>query len=288
MKIIKLAACFVLFAVFSASVSGQKLKAEDVLAKHLESIGTAEARASLKSLITVGDATVKFITPKNQPTQGRIVMASAGGKYFMGMNLSAADYPSEKFSYDGKKAKVAFVRTNARSILGQFVLSNTLLLEESLLGGTLSTSWALMNIADNKAKLSFDGTKKIDGKEVYVLGYLPKGGGDVDINLYFDKETFRHVRTEYKRIASASQNRGLGTGVSRADTSLQNESRLKVVEDFSDFKAENGITLPHSYRLNYSINGQNGMTEIEWTFNFIQFAFNQNLDANTFDAEANL
>jgi hypothetical protein len=281
MKFFKLSASFLLLAVFSLPVFAQKMKPEDVLAKHLESIGTAEVRAAVKSQLAVGDVSVEFISQKNLTANGRIVMASEGTKNFLGMNLNANDYPLEKFTYDGKKSKVAFVRTGVRSVLGNFILSNDLLLEESLLGGTLSTSWALSNTANNKAKVSFDGTKKIDGKEVYVLGYSPKGGGDIDIKLYFDKETFRHVRTEYKRTSSAAIGRTID------ESARQSESRLKVVEDFSDFKAEKGVMLPHSYKLNYSVSGQNGTTEIEWKFNLTQFVFNQTLDAKTFDAEAN-
>lgn len=281
MNSFKLAVCFVLLAVFSSSVFAQKMKAEDVLAKHLESIGTAEARADIKSQIAVGDVLVTFVSQKNQTAQGRVVLASEGAKNFLGMNLNAADYPLEKFSYDGKKTKVAFVRTNVRSILGNFILSNDLLLEESLLGGTLATSWTLANTANNKAKISFDGAKKIDGKEAYVLSYTPKGGGDIDIKLYFDKETFRHIRTEYKRTSSAPIGRTID------ESARQSESRLKIVENFSDFKVEKGLTLPHGYSLNYSITGQNGTNEIEWKFSLTEFAFNQNLDAKTFDAEAN-
>jgi hypothetical protein len=280
MKTFKLFAVFLLLAVFAAPAQPQKMKPEDVLAKHLESIGTAEARAAVKNQMAVGDALVTFVSQKNQPAQGRIVLVSEGTKNFLGMNLNAADYPLEKFSYDGKNAKVAFVRNNVRSILGNFILSNDLLLEESLLGGALATSWGLSNTATNKAKISFDGAKKIDGKEVYVLGYSPKGGGDVDVKIYFEKDTFRHIRTEYKRTSSASIGRTID------ESARQSETRLKVTENFSDFKAENGLTLPHSYILNYSVIGQNGTTEIEWKFAFTQFAFNQNLDAKTFDAEA--
>ncbi len=61
MKIFKVSVFFVCM-VFSTSVFAQKMKAEDVLAKHLESIGTAEARASTKTQIVVGDALVKFIS----------------------------------------------------------------------------------------------------------------------------------------------------------------------------------------------------------------------------------
>ncbi len=279
MNIFKVSVFFVCL-VFSTSVFAQKMKAEDVLAKHLESIGTAEARASTKTQIVVGDALVKFISPRNTDVQGRIVLASAAEKNFLGMSLNAIEYPQEKFSFDGKNAKVGFIKDGFRSNLGNFVVANDLLLEESLLGGTLSTSWALLDVAAKKPKLSFDGTKKIDGKEVYVLGYSPKGGGDVDIKLYFDKETFRHVRTEYKRTSSAA------IGLRPEQSSRFSESRLKITEDFSDFKAEKGLTLPHNYRLFYSTIGQNGTTEIEWNFPLTEFSFNQNLAPNTFVIEA--
>jgi hypothetical protein len=278
MKIFNFAACCALIAVFSVSAFSQKMKAEEVIAKHLESIGTAEVRASVKNQMAVGDVAVTFVSQKNQPAQGRVVMVSEGTKNFLGMNLNANDYPLEKFSYDGKDAKVAFVRTNVRSILGNFILSNQLMLEESLLGGTLATSWALSNLATNKAKVSFDGTKKIDGKEVYILGYTPKGGSDIDIKIYLEKDTFRHIRTEYKRTSSA------GIGTRPEQSSGFSETRLKITENFGDFKAEKGITLPHSYTLNYSTTGI--AVEIEWKFALTQFAFNQNLDPKTFDAEA--
>lgn len=276
MKVFRL---ILLIAIVSTPIFAQKLKAEDVLAKHLDSIGTTENRAALKNMIVVGDAVVTYISQKNLPANGRVVIASAKEKMFFGMSLNAADYPLEKFIYNGKNTSVAFVRPGTRTVLGNFVLSNEDVLQESILGGTLTTSWALMNLADNKAKLSFDGTKKIDGKETFVLGYSPKGGGDIKISLYFDKETFRHVRTEYKRTASAV------IGQRPEQSSQFSETRLKVTENFSDFKAEKDMTLPHTYSLNYTINGQNGTTEIEWKFNLSEFAFNQKMDDNTFNPE---
>jgi hypothetical protein len=281
MKIFKLAALCALAAVFGVHAFGQKMTAEEVIVKHLDSIGTSEVRASVKNQMAVGDAVVTFVSRKNLAAQGRIVMVSEGVKNFLGLNLNAVDYPAEKFSYDGKSARVAYVRTNVRSDLGNFIQSNNLLLEESLLGGTLATSWALANTATNKAKLSFNGTKKIDGKEAYVLGYTRKGGGDVDIKLYFDKETFRHIRTEYQRTSSA------GIGTRPEQSSGFSETRLRVTENFGDFKTEKGMTLPHSYVLNFSVTGQNGTGEVEWKFNFNQFAFNQSLDPKTFEVEAN-
>lgn len=270
----------ILLCVFSGLVFAQKMKAEDVIAKHLESIGTAETRDSIKSHIFVGETTVKYITQKNQTTVGRIVLASSGEKNFWGMTLNSTDYPSEKFSFDGIKAKVGIVRVGNRSILGNFVASNNFLLEESLLGGALSTSWALRNLANRKVSLSYDGTKKIGGKEVYAIGYSVKGSGDLIVTLYFDKTNFRHVRTEYKRTSSA------GIGLNPNQSSGFSETRLKVVEEFSDFKVFDGLTLPHSYVLFYSISGQNGTTEIEWKSLISESAFNQPIADSTFNLDA--
>src|SRR4029078_7883379 len=110
----------------------------------------------------------------------------------------------------------------------------------------------------------------------YALGYSPKGGGDITVTMYFDKDTFRHVRTEYKRTSSAA------IGLRPEQSSGFSESRLKVTEDFTDFKAEKGLMLPHTYKLVYSISGQNGTTEIEWNFKLNEFAFNQKHEPKTF------
>ena len=280
MKIFNLTILFV-FCLFATSLFAQKMKPEDILAKHLDSIGTTEDRAATKSLIAVGSAEVKSITKITTPVVGRIVIASAGMKNFWGMNLNSTDYPSEKFSYDGKKAKVGLVKLGNRSTLGNFVQSNDLMLENGLFGGTLSNSWAMLDMANRKAKLSSDGTKKINGKEAYVLSYSPKGGGDVTINLYFDKETFRHVRTEYKRISSA------GIGSRPEDSTKFNENRITLTEDFADFKPEGKLMLPHSYHISYLTTGNsNGSTGIEWIFNLTEFAANQNLADGTFDIDA--
>lgn len=280
MKNFTLSVLFV-FCFLTGSLFAQKMKPEEILAKHLDSIGTAEARAATKSLIAVGDAQVKSITKITTPIVGRIVIASAGAKNFWGMNLNSTDYPSEKFSYDGKNAKVGLVKLGLRSTLGNFVQSNNLMLEQGLFGGTLSNSWAMLDVANRKAKLSFDGTKKIDGKEAYVIGYSPKGGGDVDVRLYFDKETFRHVRTEYKRISSA------GIGARPEDSTKYSENRITLTEDFTDFKPVDKLTLPHSYHITYSTTGaSSGSTGIEWTFNLTEFAANQKLADGTFDIDA--
>jgi hypothetical protein len=274
---------FIILSVCSAMAAtavGQKLKPEEIVAKHLESIGSAEARAAAKTRMMVGDASVVFLSQRNQPTIGRVVMASAGDKNFFGLTLNALDYPGEKFSYDGSKARVALpVKNTPRSYLNVFVDTMNPVLRDSLLGGALNSSWVLMDAA-KKPKVGGGGLKKVDGKEYYSLSYSPKGGSDYDVSLFFDKETFRHVRTEYKRTSSAA----IGTNPNQS--SGFDETRIKIVETFDDFKPQGGLMLPNAYKFIYSETGQRGTREVEWAYSFNEFAFNQPLDEKTFDIDA--
>ena len=255
--------------------SAQKLTAEEIISKHLDSIAAAEKRASVTSLIASGEVRVEFVSQKNQPAQGRIVIASEGKKVFFGMSLNASDYPHEKLIFDGDRVSVAAVRAGRRSTFGDFVQSNGLLLSHGILSGTLGSSWLFLNTAESKGKFSTSGGKKIDGRETYGVLYSPKGGSDLRITMYFDQETFRHVRTEYKRTASASM------GATIDESARQSESRFTITEDFSDFKEFSGLMLPTKYKINYLVVGRSN-TEVEWVAEISEFAVNQKLDPGTF------
>ncbi len=108
---------FIMLFLVASSASGQKLQAEEVIAKHLDSIAPAEKRASIKSFIAVGEVLVEYLTQKNQPASGRIVIASEGTKMFFGMRLNASDYPQDKFIFDGSKVDIGLVRPGTRSPL---------------------------------------------------------------------------------------------------------------------------------------------------------------------------
>jgi hypothetical protein len=266
--------------VAAFSVTAQKIGSAEVIAGHIASLGPAEVRASEKNRIAVGDATVKFVTGSTATALGRIVVAGESGKVFLGMNFGSNDYPREAFAYDGKSVAAAAVRDGIRSVLGNFILSNDRVVKESLIGGALFNSWGPANLETNRAKIGFDGKKKIGGRDLYVLSYSPKGGADIKIKLFFETDTFRHVRSEYTRIFSA------GIGKTPDESSRFIETRLKLTEDFSDFRDESGRILPHQHTMSYSVSGQKGTTEIEWKFVYTEFAFDQNLAPETFDANA--
>ncbi len=282
---------FTLLTCFVSIRADDKLTAEEIITKHLDSIGTKEKRETIKNQVVLGDA--EFIAPKNggSLSKGKIVIASELNKVLFGMSFTMPSYPFEKIGFDGDKLKIANVTQNTKSPLGTFVSSFGEIMTEGLLGGTSSNAWSLLKLDDRKAKFETGGTKKIDGKEAYVVRYFPKGGSDLNISLFFEKDTFRHLRTEYRRIVAASIGTSTGLGAaqsgSRIDNSAkQSETRYLLSEDFSDFKTVAGLTLPHSYKLYYSLDATRGSSEFEWKIIIAQYYFNQKLPATSFDIDA--
>lgn len=267
---------FVMALITVSSAFGQKLKPEEIVAKHLASIGTAEKLASVKTLIAVGQVDVQYLTQKNLlPASGRIVVASEGNKTFFGLQLNASDYPQEKFIYDGSKFDVAMIRAGSRSPFGEFVQGSNGILSGGILAGAYKTSWPLLSAMDKGAKISSGGSKKINDREALGIKISPKGKVDAEITMYFDEQTFQHVRTEYTRTSSAMMGRTID------ESARQLETRVKVTEDYSDFKEVQGLTLPHKYKILYSVLGA-ATKEISYTAVFMEFAVNQPLDPGTF------
>lgn len=273
------------FAFISSLFAGNliavdKMTPEQLIAKHLESIGSAEARASMKSVTIVGTSKATFQGRGGGVAEGLAVLASEGDKYLVAMKFNNSGYPFEKMGYDGSNFSVGFVKPGVRSVLGDFMRTNENAFKHGIMSGVLSTYWALNNFDEKEAKLRYSGTKKIDGKQVHQLDYNPRKGSDLNIRLFFDADTFRHVRTEYKRTIAAR----MGATV---DTSAgQSETRYTLVEDFSDFKEENKLTLPHTYKIYMEILTGNGTTSYEWLMNLQQFNFNQQIDVKDFRVDS--
>jgi hypothetical protein len=264
----------------SGAPGDDKMKAEEVVAKHLESIGAAETRDSITSRVIVGAATFSFRARGVGQTAGRAVMASQGVSSLIGMEFPGADYPYERLGFDGRKFTAGYVRPGVRSIFGEFIHSHPEIYKEGLMGGTLSQAWPLLNLSTRNAKLEYAGGGKVNGREAHVLRYSPKGGTDFQIKLYFDAATFQHVRTEYEQSVSA------GIGRTDKESAGLKGSTYKIVEEFSDFKKESGLMLPHTYKLRYTTDDANGVKQFDWELTLAQFAFNRKIPAESFDVEA--
>jgi hypothetical protein len=220
--------------------------------------------------------------------QGTSALVSEGRKSVVMIKLPSGDYRGEQFVTDGDKVSVsATTGSHRRSSLGEFVYSQSQMVREGLIGGALSTAWALSHLDENKAKLTFDGEKKVDGRPAYQLSYHSRKNDDLTVHLYFDAETFRHVMTTYAiTLASGLAPNG---GIGAADvtqSSKQKETRYTVEERFSDFNTAEGLTLPSKYVIHFTQELQNGTTEVfEWDIAAEAFSSNTGLDPRNFQVK---
>jgi hypothetical protein len=268
-----------LFLSGASQAQAQKLKADEIIAKHLEAIGGTETLQSISSRVSTGSVVVTFREPGTGQLGGRVVLASEGPKHMMAMAFdNATNYPHERIGYDGKDVSGGYVHPGSRSSLGDFLLTNQAILKQGLWGGELSQSWLLLN-PNRKVKVETGGMKKIGDRQAYQLKCYPSGS-DLKISMYFDAETFHHLRTEYERSVIAQMG---GTPETSAN---QSETRYKLVEEFSDFKKEGGLTLPHAYKINLEITtGRAGAVKAQWDLTISDIQFNQKIQPGSFDVD---
>jgi len=263
------------------SPKADKIKPEEVVARHLESIGTARARAAVTTRIIAGTSQVIIRTPPPGQAVGKAVLASEGVKSLFGMSFPSPVYPREQLAYNGNTFMAAFSTPGVRSGLGNFLMMHEIIFRHGLMGGTLTSAWPLLDLESHHAQLEYAGTKKLNDELLYELKYLPRGNSDLKVTLFFERETFRHVRTEYERTVSAPMGKVEYTNIQ------EREARYKMVEEFSLFKLEGELTLPHIYKIKVSIDTVNGTYVAEWTIKLTQFEFNQKIDQTAFNVSAN-
>jgi len=199
--------------------------------------------------------------------------------------FASNDYPMDRFVYDGKRVSVRRTNADGRSFLAQFIEDNRKLLENGVIGGSLSGSWILLNDRAG-ARFEVGDGKKIDGVDTISLQYRPKGGSEVTTTFFFTKDRFQHVRTEHVISWSATQGATVDTSAS------QNPTTVRVTEDFSDFRKMGELVLPSTYRITYlqtgslSLKGPNNVSrEAEWKIRVTSFGVNQQLDENSFSVK---
>jgi hypothetical protein len=281
--------CSALYPTSSWAGKGPVTSADELLAHHLDSLGDATARANCKTRVAQGTAEFKILVGGAGILDGKSVMVSDGPKLHFMMKFPNNEYRGEQFIFNGNKIEVSGATAQqARSGLGGFVYVQDAVLREGLWGGVLSTAWPLLDLTTRKAKVAFDGVKKIDGQDLYELRYRPKKNTDLEIYLYFDPETYRHVLTVY----TLSIQSGLGNITKPGGGGLTNETasarqqqiRYRLEERFSDFKAVDGITLPTRYIIHFTQELQSGRTTVsEWSIKESDLRNNTPLDPRNFD-----
>jgi hypothetical protein len=272
---------FLFFTNISSAVTpvADKITPEEIVAKHIEAIGKAEARKSSRSRIVAGTSVMNLTTGGRGTSNGAALLASHNEKVLLKAEFNSPSYPFEKLGFDGRKLHAKQYSPGVRSPLAEFFMSHDTVFSEGLIGGTLSSAWPLLDLAARAPKLQYAGTEKIDGRQAHKLRYLPHGGGELKITIFIDVENFQHLRTQYERVIAAPM------GASPAQSATQREMRYQLVEDFRDFKTEGGLMLPHKYTVQFFLFKLNNPISLDWTFNLTRFTFDYPIEEKQFLAD---
>jgi hypothetical protein len=281
---------------------------DELVAQHLDSISNAQNRAALKSRVVQGPVEFRILVGGAGVLDGKAVLVSEGKKFQFMVKLPNNDYKGEQFIFDGDKDSVAFSTSRqTRSALGGFVYVQDAALREGLWGGELSTAWPLLNLEERKAKISFEGLKKVDGQDLYEVRYRPHKNSDLDIRLYFDSQTCRHVKTVYSYSTTESlpgmspESENIGPAPGTVDSpaprismgsspetrnARQFPNRYRLEEKFSDFKTVDGVTLPTHYNIQFSQERQNGKTTLsDWDMKGLEVSNNIPVGPHNFEVK---
>jgi hypothetical protein len=262
------------------SAEDKKLTPQLVVTKHLQSIGSPDILEKVQSRAIVGAAKVRFIQGGVGELAGQGQCAFEGCKLGIILRYTGLDYRGEHFAYDGEDVTVGRFLPGKISVLADFVNRYDGLIKEGLFGGALSLAWALRDFQGIKSRLKYK-KAKISGHAVHALEYRPRRSlGDFRIMLFFDPETFRHIKTEYKLHIRAAMGGGKATsiGIERSD------SYYRLSEEFADFMEVDGMTLPQRYTIGFSSEGQMRTFLGYWTFEAQQWRHNGQIDPNFFKA----
>jgi hypothetical protein len=261
--------------------SDPKLTPDEVVARHLQSLGSPEAiqKVQSRALNATIESTTQFGRAGTLPGKGSVV--SKGTRTRVNIRVEDPEYPGEYFACDGQKVTAASLIPGVRTPLSSFIFQNAVLMREGLIGGVLTTAWPLLDLPARKPLLSYGGLKKVEGKQYHTLKYRPaKGAMPASVTLYFDSESFRHVRTEINLDAGS----GSAATAPRIGESARPDGNLfQVVEEFGDFQDSDGLQLPRAYTIRYSGSTRDRTVMATWKFTVTELAHNPPLDDQVFN-----
>lgn len=272
-------ACYAVYLIIfliTGNAIAQQLNTDNIIAKHLDSIGTEENRKALKNMMLMGMSEFESRLPQRK-SLGKVAIVSNSANLLFISSFMAQSYPFEKIGFFDGKINIPFTTPGVRSPLGDFLQEHPDILQNGLFSGSMSLNWRLLDAKSKKGTFSYAGTKKIDGRKAHIIEYFFKGNSpSLKTKLFFDAETFQHIRSEYKDEFEGRQST---FGKLGQDTSFI----IELTETFSDFKTYENITLPSASKIHYATSSRSGSWEYDWVFKVSDVKFNQTLKEDFFN-----
>jgi hypothetical protein len=261
----------VVFVLLLVSVAlwgkDDKLKKDEVIARHLQALGPAAAQRAAVLREAAGEVKAEVLQGSRAGGgTGEARLISQGNRVSFRLRFEKPEFPSEQFVFDGETVTIGQLAPGRRSAFGDFIYYQEQVVREGLLGGVLNTAWPMLNLAGREARLTYDGLKKVNGRELHQLKYRPKkAADDMDIYVYFEPETFRHAGTVYKVEIAPDMGRD------QRRTHEMEATRYRLEEWFSDFREADGVTIPVKWQILYSRESAARTLGLRWTISVDRF-----------------
>ncbi len=255
--------------------SGQKMKAAELIAKHLNAVG--ETAVDRKTAAVQGRARLQILVGGRASLEGPFYLVSRSSEMSYYLLFNASTYEHERFLAGPERAEVAFMSPGKRSTLGDFLHVHPVILREGLWGGVLSTAYPLFDLDNRGPKLRYAGFKKEEGRRLHRIDYRSRRGqGGLRIHLFFDPETFHHVRTSYVLVTPAP------LGANEIQSARLRNVRHRLTEDFGNFANESGLAMPREWTVRYTFHSTAQTLSWEWKHELDAFQHDVDLDDSVF------
>lgn len=247
-------------ALMGSAEPAQKPTPEELVTRHLAQLSGASGQPTRVGEVSGTCRMSSALDPV--PVEGTFAIGTQGETSRLLVQFRSNVYEGEAIGFDGKQVHVGFAqpKLNARSALGMYLALNKVIVAEGLLGGVLSGRWPLASLAAREAKLSYEGIKKLEGRELHRVRYRAKRDqGDLSILLYFEPESYRHVASTF------SSSRPQRPDFTASRSAGEADQFFTLDERFSDFETRDGMTVPTTWLLRYA---RTAASTTEWTYQF--------------------
>lgn len=204
----------------------------EIIEQHLRATGTKEKLAQIKSRIAIG--TVKR---EDEPATNMAIMSQAPNQFSAVFLFNEYEW---RLGFDGSKA---FVRPRFSRTYEPIETKFREMLESRLIFNGIGL-YNLLLQPDNNVKFEAKGTKKLKGREAYVVEV--RHGKLSPMRMYFDTENYMWLRTDYGKVHVQQPMKGFtNEAVGRGQDDL-------IVDFFietSDFREADGLKLPHRFEM---------------------------------------
>ena len=272
------------WCLLTPMAGAEKIKAEELLARHRASVGTDDALAAYQTAGMQGTGQFRMLRGGTGNLEGRVAMISDALKSRFSLDLGHLLYSGEQFISDGKKVEIQYVRkeTQTRSDLGMFLFRYPQLIKNGLWGGSLTRTWALLNHDAKELRLRYRGLSEKEGKQLHEASIDCKDCGEVTIHLFFEADTFRHVLTTYSLVTPSPPTEGRSLRTPMKDPPYV---RYRMEEHFSNFHTEAGVTQPTQWLVRYTRDQQDRPVILELESRFEIHLINSPFDPALFEAK---